>query len=226
MVPVHGMPRRSAASTLLVPAHPARYAARAASSPACGPCPRRRPKSKTGRPFAANTTRRGFAGHERRGNRATPTKRSQSTELGARAPPRGSTVLPGTRPFLREPPTRRLRSATSRGARRTRDRPRRIAANPQGFDLFRREPQPQQVADRLFETGPDQVSATLRQSAHEHLERRARGRQSVRFVTGHHRQLIEVGQSSKSRRIRPERNRRFRSHGAEFPLVRARRSQS
>ena len=49
----HSMP----AATVAVATQPPMYAARAASSPASGPCARRKPKSTTGRPAAASTIR-------------------------------------------------------------------------------------------------------------------------------------------------------------------------
>ena len=82
------------------------------------------------------------------------------------------------------------------------------------IDLLRRERQPQQVADGLFQSREDHVGAVGRHLPDEQLERRALRGHAGFQVPGHHRELVEVGDRPERVGIGPERNRWFMTHRA------------
>ena len=99
------------------------------------------------------------------------------------------------------------------------------AANP--LDLIGRKGQREEVADRLFEPGEDEVGAMWRHSPDEKLERGPLLRHARGEVAGHHRELVQVGDRTEGPPIGPERNGGLRVlvHHAG-PAVLGRSSQS
>src|SRR5208283_2376547 len=99
------------------------------------------------------------------------------------------------------------------------------AANP--LDLIGRKCQREEVADRLFEPGEDEVGAMWRHSPHKKLERGPLPRDSRGEITGNHRELVQVGDRTEGPPIGPERNGGLRVlvHHAG-PAVLGRSSQS
>ena len=79
------------------------------------------------------------------------------------------------------------------------------------LDIVDREPQPREQVQRLLDTGHHEEPASLRQVAHEQLERAAPGDTGM-LVAGHHRQLIQVGREDALHRCLG-----VRASGFDFP---------
>src|SRR5262249_24994782 len=85
------------------------------------------------------------------------------------------------------------------------------------LDLLGRESQQEQVADRLLESGEDEVGPMRRKPPDKKLERGLLPVHTRSEVAGHHRELIEVGDRAEGVPLGPERHGRTRAHGV-FPL--------